>query len=212
MAAEERVLGIAMGGRSRRRKLVAICYSILVLVPGAVWLGSHSLSWVTMTAIYGAIAINGFAFGGLRGFFGSSGLVKPFANTPPREPGAREELIRLRLHRYLRLDDTSWRNDERELRRRDAVHYRAYQPLAAAMAVVVLIAEWSLHRPSWLPANVLSVALYAIALPSAILAITLPQAIILWTEPDMVGPDMLDGGLSVPVNPRFSIAQADLEA
>jgi hypothetical protein len=193
MGSEERVIGISMGTRARRRKLVVVCYALLVLVPFGVWLGTGNLGGVTMTAVYGAIAINGLAFGGLRGFFGTArGLVKPFANTPPREPGMQEELIRLRLerwNRYLRLDDTSWRNDERELRRRDAVHYRAYQPLAAAMAVVVLIAQWSLYRPAWLPATVLPVALYGLALPTAILAITLPQAIILWTEPDMVGPE-----------------------
>jgi len=203
---DNRVLGVSMNTRSSRRKLVLICYTLLGLASAGSWLGSHSLTWVTMTAVYGAIAINGLAFGGL-GFFGRRGLVKPFANTPPREPGVQEELIRIRLERverYLRMDDTSWRNDERELRRRDAVHYRAYQPLCAAMAIIVMLAQCSLHHPSWVSPSVASVAIYVIALPVTVLAVTLPQAIILWTEPDLVEPE--DAGTREPQLPGIGEA------
>lgn len=214
MAADKKVLGLAIDTQGRRRGLVVASYGFLLAVMTLAWIVSRSVSSVTVWTVYATIAVNALALGGYSTFT-RHGLVKPFANKPPREQTLQNELLGLKLEELTHLqimrrtDEDSWKNDERELARRDAVHYRAYQVLVLAMAVIMLIAEWSLHRPAWLSAAILPVLLYAIALPSVLMAVTLPQAIVLWTEPDLPESDSPEEGM--PVITSFSIAKADFD-
>lgn len=194
MSATNKVFGITVDTRKKRRRLVVATYCVLMLIGSLATLAGNGIAvWGTIYAITFA---NAFVFGGYTSF-GRSGLVKPFLNKPPREESVQSELIKLHLedatHVRFRPSsaDEAWKNDERELRRRDNAHYRAYPPLAIAVMFLFLIAAWSLHRPHWLPVNAMAIMLYAIALPAMLLALTLPQAIILWTEPDIDDSDAI---------------------
>jgi hypothetical protein len=179
------------------------------LVPAVTWLVTGDATAVTVAAILGALGVNALVFGGTSGFQ-RPGLIKPFRDVAPPADTVSDSLVGLGLYRFGQLpfhawkDIDAWRNDERELRRRDAAHYLAYQPLTAAMAVMFAIAGLALHRPSWIPATALSLALYALALPMTVLAATLPQAIILWTEPDLV--ELEDAETKEPVLPEIGSA------
>ncbi len=194
MTAHSKVFGISIHTQRRRRALVLLCYAFLLLVPAVAWQLDRSTRSITACTIYATVAVNALAFGGY-GSYRRFGLVKGFNNQPPRESSVQSQLISIHLEQLTHLpltrtpSDQSWQNDEREISRRDAVHFRAYQPLTLTLAVIVLLADWSLHRPVWLPEKLLPILLYSVSLPAVILAFTLPQAIILWSEPDLNEPD-----------------------
>ena len=182
--------GISMQRRSTRRKLVVLTYVVLALVCGlASWFAQGNPSAFSY-AIWAALLVTMFVFGGQ----GRYGLIKPFLNKAPGA-GGRDPIDRMVFPDpvLLQLADTvplpeshaEWKNDERELSRRDHAHDLAYQPLGVAFVLVLLLVSEALHRPGWLSLNVTLSLIYVIALFSSVSAITLPAAIILWTEPDL---------------------------
>jgi hypothetical protein len=188
-----KLFGIPMQRRSTRRKLVVVSYIGLGLICAiAAWFTKVNPSAFTY-AIWAAMLIGIFVFGGQ----GRFGLVKPFLNKPPQS-GGRDPIDRIVFPDpvLLRLDPPPpvrqndalwWKNDERELSRRDRAHYVAYQPLAVAMVLILLLLSWIQlkHRPAWITADTLVSLTYVISLFASVAAITLPAAIILWNEPDL---------------------------
>ena len=143
--------------------------------------GAHNLgSW---PGLYAGSFVGLYIFGGQ----GRYGLIKAFANKPPRTEPAAVNLLKLHLDPVSAgtPESSAWMNDERELSRRDLAHYRAYQPITAAMMVILVLAAMTLHPTRWIPIALLQSLLFAVALYTTVLAITLPSAIILWTEPDV---------------------------
>jgi hypothetical protein len=98
-------------------------------------------------------------------------------------------LLKLRVYQpVLAGDESSFRNDERELAQRDRAHYMAYQAVGMAVLAPWLLSSVRVMRPglpAWIPmgADQLYFGLTTVVL---LLFLTLPQAILLWTEPDMV--------------------------
>ncbi len=177
------IFGISMQRRGARRKLVVGTYAVLaalcLLTGWLVRVSPDAILWVT----YGSLAVGIFIFGGT----GRHGLIKSFLNKPPRPEPSSVELVRLRLQPDVPIvpADLTWRNDERELERRNLAHYRAYGPLGIGYFFILLLTSWVMHPTPWHPSQpVLVDLLLTFAMAGAILAITLPAAIILWTEPD----------------------------
>ncbi|WP_158824510.1 hypothetical protein [Granulicella sp. S156] len=180
-----KVFGIPMQRRSTRRRLVVLTYLGLVMVCGfTLWI-AHSQPSVYSWALYAAFVVVSFIFGG----YGRYGLVKSFRNKPPRPEPPIVDVIRLHLQpEALFAADTSWKNDERELSRRDLAHYQAYQPLTLVPMVLLLLSSWALRPPHWVSAAILLQAIFAVSMFGTVLVVTLPSALILWTEPDMETP------------------------
>ena len=176
-----------MEKQSSRRKLVIATYCGLLLLGLVMWPLAGLQNAGTFVFMAAILLVNGYIFGG----YGARGLLKPFANKPPRPEPVEHTLVRLELERKtgLDLETQNWQSDERELRRRDSVHYQAYQPMLLVFLLLWLLSGWSLHRPQWMPAAALPILLYGVTLPGAVMAITLPQAILLWTEKDVVALD-----------------------
>ena len=187
-----KILGIPMQRRSARRMLVVVVYTLLLLLCGSTFVvhliyGENALLPYSL-AIYGSMAVGIFVFGGAGGFGGRWGLIKPFANKPPRPEPPMVTLVKLQLQpeSLLQADDSGWRNDERELDRRDRAHYKAYQAVGVGVVVMLALAFWALEpRQHLVPAKVLQDMLFLVALITSVLVMTLPAAIILWTEPDI---------------------------
>jgi len=177
-----KVFGIPMQRRSTRRKLVVFVYLGLVIVCNTTFRASLNEPSVFFWAICAAWWVNAFVFGGQ----GRYGLVKSFVNKPPRPEPVIVDAIKLHLQpEALFAADTSWKNDERELSRRDLAHYRAYQPLTLVPMVLLFLSSWA---PHWASAAILLRIIFAICMFSSVLVVTLPSAIILWTDPDMETP------------------------
>jgi peptidoglycan/LPS O-acetylase OafA/YrhL len=178
-----KLFGIPMQRRATRRKLVVLTYIVLAVLCAATLLLVQYYSYTFSYALYAAVAVGIFVFGGQ----GPYGLIKAFANKPPRPESPIVDLVRLHLEPMsIGTPDTSaWKNDERELARRDAAHYLAYQPLAIAFLLVLPLAAWAVHPPHWASVAVLLNLILSVALIASVLAVTLPSAIILWTEPDI---------------------------
>lgn len=177
------VFGIPMQTRTARRRLVVSVYAGLALLVAAGW-GLDRLQTTGVYVYFAAYFIGSFVFGG----YGPSGLIKPFNGRGPRVQPMPSSLVELQLRMtgaLERPDPDAYRNDEREMGRRDRVHYQAYQAICVLLAAIWFLALWELHPPRFVPAGLLPVLLYLIALPGVLLAITLPQAILLWTEPDL---------------------------
>jgi hypothetical protein len=133
---------------------------------------------------FAAMAVNLRIFGG----YGTAGLIKPFTGKGPRNGPMPSNLIELELRAAGNLpapDRSEYRNDERELERRDRVHYQAYQWMVGLLGCIWLLSTWQMHPPRFVRPDLLPILLYALVLPAMVLAVTLPQAILLWTEPDM---------------------------
>ena len=180
-ATSYKVLGIPMQRQSARRRLVVVVYAVLAMLCSLnVW-GGHNLGF--WPGLYAGMFVGVFIFGGR----GRYGLIKSFVNTSPRPEPPMMDLVRLHLRPETAgtPDPSTWRNDERELSRRDLAHYRAYQPMTIAMTVILVLAAMTLHPTHWIPIPLLQNLLFAVALYATVLAITLPSAIILWTEPDV---------------------------
>lgn len=188
-----RLFGHDMSRQATRRRLVVSAYALLAVLVAAGWRLDrfHSTgAYVYFTAYF----ISYFVFGG----YGSSGLIKPFNGKGPRVQPMPSNLVELQLRATGALehpDPDEYRNDERELARRDRVHYQAYQGICGLLALIWFLAMWELHPPHFLPAGLLPILLYLLALPGVLLAITLPQAILLWTEPDLEPDAAADSGL-----------------
>jgi hypothetical protein len=188
MRAELMLLGkpVDLSLRIRRRMLVASVYAILLLMIAVLaWLSQFSPGWRTGSffLIFFTLLVNRFLLGG----YARGGLIRSFDD---REPAPVTPPPYILLGIYMRLSnfsDYDWRNDERELQRRNYAHYQAYQVIAVLLAVLWLLAEGSISSSRWL-ANLhmqIATVVYLFALGTVLLAITLPQAILLWSEPDM---------------------------
>jgi len=188
-----RVFGIPMELQTARRKLVVGVYAVLFMfcVGSIVFARTAPIgySWT----IYATMAAAMLVFGGVGGLGSRYGLIKPFPNKPPRQEPVMVDAIRLQLAPMTAgtPDESSWRNDERELSRRDRAHYRAYPVVAGAFPVVLLLAEVGLKvaqgslQLAWLTTTTLLQSIFSVALLETVLAMTLPAAIILWNEPDI---------------------------
>ncbi len=191
MTTSYKVLGVPMQRQSARRKLVVITYAVLAILCGSTFVlhfvyGQNALLPYSF-ALYGALAVGIFIFGGIAGPGGRWGLIKPFANKPPRADLPMVTLVKLNLQPLSAgtPDESTWRNDERELGVRDHAHYQAYQAVFIGVLVILLLAFLSVKPSHIVSAVVLLNLLFMAALVTMVLAITLPSAIILWTEPDV---------------------------
>lgn len=175
------ILGFPMQRRSSRRRLVLIAYAALAVVCAVVFIFGRNWPNALSLAIYAAMAVAIFLFGGN----GNHGLIKSFNNKPPRPDAPVVDLIKLQLAPLSAAphDPGLWRNDERELARRDLAHYKAYQVIAFPPMVIMLLAAFAAPRHI-LPAELALRLIFLIALVTSVLVVTLPSAIILWTEPD----------------------------
>lgn len=177
------VLGFNMERQASRRRLVVAIYAILALMVAAGWI----IDRLNTTGIYiyfAAMFVNWRVLGG----YGTDGLIKPFTGKGPKNAPVPSNLVELELRLAgvpIDRNTDEYRNDERELARRDRVHYQAYAAVTALLCPIWLIAQWQIRRPSFIPAGLLPGLLAWFALPAIIVAITLPQAILLWTDPDM---------------------------
>ena len=175
------LLGLPMQRQSSRRKLVVVTYSALAVLCSLNLWGAHNLGF--WPGLYAGSFVGLYIFGGQ----GRYGLVKAFANKPPRPAPPIVNLMKLHLQPDSAgtPDASTWRNDERELSRRDLAHYRAYQPITIALTAILVLSAMTLHPTRWIPIPLLQNLLFAVALFTTVLALTLPSAIILWTEPDI---------------------------
>lgn len=197
---EYKVFGIPMYRQQARRRLVvaiyvflgACCAANIVTMP----LFPAGFSYV----FWAIILVSSLIFGGGGQFeFGRyRGLLKPFTNKPPRSESVQAELIRIRLQpQSVAPQDEDWRNDERELARRDNAHYRAYAVPLLPVILIVLLDAWSLPPERqkllfWLTDVQLHQLNFGLAEIAIVLGMTLPSAIILWREPDILTDDSVD--------------------
>lgn len=189
MTATYKVLGIPMEQQKTRRKLVVAVYAALAAMCVGSILFARVEPLLYSWTMYVALAVSVFVFGGQ----GRYGLIKAFPNKPPRPEPVMVEAVRLQVAPMTAgtPDESTWKNDERELSRRDRAHYQAYQVVGMAMIVTLLVSMFGLRsamglgHPAWLTAGLALEALYALALVGSVLVLTLPAAIILWSEPDM---------------------------
>jgi hypothetical protein len=179
-----KVFGMPMERQKARRRLVVWTYIVLGLGCAVVAMTARTSPLLYAYAMYPALAVAMFVFGGS----GRGGLLKSFVNKPPRPDPPQLEIIKLRLapQTLVPIDESAWKNDERELSRRDRAHYEAYKVVGLSPILVLLlsaVALWPRHpllsSTTWL------LILFAVAEVMTVLALTLPAAIILWTEPDM---------------------------
>ena len=145
------VLGINMAPRANRRWLVAVTYLSLMAVFAVVCAqgGDHAIILILMATI-----INGLILGG----YGRGGLIKPFVTRAPLGSPA------------------PWRNDERELHRRDRMHFQVYRFVIALVLLGYVLGGDPFHYPHLSRALILA---------GVVLGLTLPQALLLWMEPDV---------------------------
>ena len=177
------VLGFNMEKQIARRRLVVAVYALLAALLVLGWFLDRFGVTGSIYVYFMAMFLNWKVLGG----YGPNGLVKPFNGKGPRNEPIPSNLMELELYRYGNLDPDApdqYRNDERELGRRDRVHYQAYQVLAILLCPIWFIAQWEIRPVHFVPPHLLPILLEWIALPAVLLAVTLPQAILLWTEPD----------------------------
>jgi hypothetical protein len=182
-AANFKVFGIPMQRQQTRRRLVVTTYVVLAAICVGTILVAPRSPYLYSYGIYAAVAVGLFLFGG----FGQRGLLKGFENKPPRPESPQIEFVRLHLapETILSTSDAAWRNDERELERRDRAHFRAYQPMSLGFMLLLLLSAVAMRPPHWMSATIVLQGIFAVAEIMTMLALTLPAAIILWTEPDM---------------------------
>jgi hypothetical protein len=146
-----RVFGMNMAPRANRRWLVAAIFLIFLVAWAFVWV-NPSRSGILLLLM--ATIVNGVILGG----YGRNGLIKPFATRTPF--GA----------------PTPWRNDEREIHRRDRMHFYAYRFVVILLILGYCFGVSPFHHPQ---------VGRALLLAGMVLGPTLPQALLLWSEPDM---------------------------
>ncbi len=187
MRAELVMMGkrVDMARRTRRRALVVLIYSVLAALLIGLWFADH---WrVTGTYVFWAALLACRLF--LGGQY-SHGLIKPFTGKGPKRAEMPPPLMLLKLHVYqpvLADEDSSFRNDERELQQRDRAHYQAYQAVGIAVVIAWFVSYMGMMRPALLAWTSMSPfqLFYGLTLVTLMLFLTLPQCILLWTEPDM---------------------------
>jgi hypothetical protein len=177
------LFGIPMQQRRTRRRLVTVAYIALAIVCGITVAFIRVAPYLYSSAIWATMAFLFLVFG----WQGRGGLIKPFPNKPPRPESAMVTLVELQLkpERVFAQDTSSWRNDERELARRNVAHYRAYQALSVPIALLLVLTAIANHPWPWISPIVLAQISFAVALVATVMALTLPAAMILWTEPDI---------------------------
>jgi hydrogenase/urease accessory protein HupE len=152
-----RFLGMDMARQSNRRWLVAVTYVALLAFGATLWtLGGHRGEPIafTLLLLVTSLFVNQIVFGG----YGCWGLIRPFNTHGP-----------LGSH-------TSWHNDERDLRRRDRMHFYAYRIVVSLIVLGYFLGRDPFQHPQ--VGNALLVG-------ALIFGLTLPQALLLWIEPDM---------------------------
>jgi len=140
-----------MARRDSRRWLVAITYLSLIVAWALIGVrgGNNGILLILLGTI-----VNGFILGG----YGRGGLIKPFATRTPFGSPA------------------PWHNDERDLRRRDRVHFYSYRFVVALVLLGYVLGGDPFHHAQMGRALILG---------GVVLGLTLPQALLLWIEPDM---------------------------
>jgi hypothetical protein len=189
MTATYKVLGIPMEQQKARRRLVVVVYAVLAAVSVASMVFARTEPFLYSWTIYATMIVAFFVFGGS----GRYGLIKAFPNKPPRQEPVMVDAIRLQMTPLTAgtPDESSWKNDERELSRRNLAHYQAFQVIGIAVMAILVVAVFGLrsamglHHAEWLTVTLALNVIYAIALIGSVLVVTLPAAIILWTEPDI---------------------------
>ena len=152
------LLGINMAQRGNRRWLVALVYLMLFTLWGLSLAFSGQGNVYNLALLYASLLVNFVVFGG----YGRWGLIKPFNHC--RTSGAA----------------ASAGNDERELRRRDHMHFYAYRVVLIALMIGYALTI----DPHWHPQ-----AIRAFIVGIAAIGLTLPQAMLLWGEPDLEDAD-----------------------
>lgn len=183
------VFGVSMERQSTRRKLVVLVYAALAALCATSIVFARTEPLIYSWTLYAMMGVSIFIFGGQ----GRYGLIKPFPNKPPRPEPLMVDVVRLQLAPMTAgtPDDSSWKNDERELSRRDRAHYQAYSAVGLCLLAMLLLAALGLQTAlgsrhlQWLSVTVLLQMIFGIALAGSVLMVTLPSAIILWTEPDI---------------------------
>jgi hypothetical protein len=179
-----KVLGIPMQRQKSRRQLVVWTYVVLGLICAVVGATAQTYPLLYAYAIYPAMAVGMFVFGGT----GQRGLLKGFANKPPRPDPPQIEIIKLHLapETLVSSDESTWKNDERELSRRDRAHYEAYKVIGLCPVLMLLLAAFALKpKHPFLSDTTWLLMIFGLAEVMTVLMVTLPAAIILWTEPDI---------------------------
>lgn len=151
------LLGINMARRGNRRWLVTVAYLGLTVLWAFIRTQGGSRgeqTAFTVVLLATSLFVNGVLFGG----YGRWGLIKPFnTRTPFGSP-------------------TPWLNDERDLRRRDRMHYYAYRVVVPVLLLGYYFGSAPFQHPEIGRALIES---------GVVLGLTLPQALLLWIEPDM---------------------------
>jgi hypothetical protein len=176
-------LGLPMTSRRPRRYLVA-CYwgVILLLVAFASWWMERNPNWTHHSFLLPLSYFSGlllvFLGGGRPG-----GPVRDFAGRPMDRP----ELLDNTIKTLINSGNRDWveedrRLDERDIRARDAAHYRAYSAirwivLFGSLGALVLFSNAIAARLTPLIAPLIWLFV--------LIVFNLPQSIILWTEPDI---------------------------
>ena len=164
------ILGFSMVDRSNRRLLVAITYTLLLVLMAAYILLLSSKSLLNAIAMCSVLAYNGVS----RAIFGR--LVKDTV-LPDTHAG---EMISLSL-----AESSPRRNeddpDERDVAIRNAAYFKAYRVLAWYSIALWVVSPFFFS----LTASTGVRGLMLLAMPLLTMALTLPQAAVLWTEPDV---------------------------
>jgi hypothetical protein len=143
-----------MARRTNRRSLVAATYLGLALVCVVTWAAWAAEAPALTLVLTSCFVVNVIIFGG----YARGGLIKPFAtHTPLGAP-------------------TPWHQDERELGRRDRMHFYAYR-----IVVVLAVLALALGRRPFEHAQ----SSQLLMITTVVLGLTLPQALLLWSEPDV---------------------------
>jgi len=180
-----------MASRGRRRRLVLIFYSAFAALVSAAWAidpsGYGGAYFTIEFTIFVGPLLGGYLCGWFKPF--NIGLVTPFGGNEVLRYSARKNRSALSKAFYPKEGFPDIRNDERELIRRDHVHFLAYRALGGLVGLAFLIEFLSSSPLSGMIATgVAHRAIYILLQAGYILALTLPAAIVLWTEPDMEDP------------------------
>ena len=180
-----------MASRGRRRRLVLLFYSAFAALVSAAWVidpSGYGGAYFTIDfTIFVGPLLGGYLCGWFKPF--NIGLVTPFGGNEVLRYSARKNRSALSKAFYPKEGFPDIRNDERELIRRDHVHFLAYRALGGLVGLAFLIEFLSSSPLSGMIATgVAHRAIYILLQAGYILALTLPAAIVLWTEPDMEDP------------------------
>jgi hypothetical protein len=137
--------------------VVAVTYAALLASGVILWtmdgnrVGALTFPFLLLVT---SLFVNGVIFGG----YGCWGLIRPFNANKPLGFG------------------TPSHNDERDLRRRDRMHFYAYRIVVSLVVLGYFLGRDSFGHPQ---------VGHAVMVVAVILGLTLPQALLLWIEPDM---------------------------